>query len=151
MSIPLALLHHVKIGTLPCRWLCPQGVHLPCLLLWEDPPCCSGYPLLLSAAQMSVSYDTAPVSTNPFPSLSPQDTTWGLAATAQEEHAAQSTDLCWLARDLLLWGQGGGRAGTEAVASAEADLVLLGFVTEDFFSCSAVDYSVFLGHSKINT
>lgn len=51
----------------------------------------------------------------------------------------------------LLWGQDGGGAKTGAVASAEADLVRLGFVTEEFFSCSAVDYSVFLGHSKINT
>lgn len=44
----------------------------------------------------------------------------------------------------LLWGQGRGGAKTGAVASAEVDLVLLGFG-------SAVDYSVFLGHSKINT
>lgn len=44
----------------------------------------------------------------------------------------------------LLWGQGGGGAKTGVVASAEVDLVLLGFG-------SAVDYSVFLGHSKINT
>lgn len=44
----------------------------------------------------------------------------------------------------MLWGQGGGGAKTGAVASAEADFVLLGFG-------SAVDYSVFLRHSKINT
>lgn len=44
----------------------------------------------------------------------------------------------------MLWGQGGGGTKTGAVASAEADFVLLGFG-------SAVDYSVFLRHSKINT
>lgn len=71
--------------------------------------------------------------------------------TSLEEHAAQSTDLCRVARPAVgaRWGRGG--AGTGAVASAEADLVLLGFVTKEFSSCSAVDYSVFLGNSKINT